>query len=161
MYYIIDILDGDHADNTRIYSIEEAIDLAKELIDIEKASYSGPNNWRGGCLSENNIKECLLHFNYEMKSIPPIYDSKGKKKNVLLKACYDLDGEYIEFEYNPLHNTTYKNATVKINTVKRCICGIEFLEDVIEIDDQAFEGELVNYKENGDDLIIYICQDWG
>ena len=86
-----------------------------------------------------------------------------KVKKVILKAYYGLDGEYIPFDSNPLHDTSYENVEVVISQKERVICGINFVEDVVEISGQEpIECELVGtYEDSDGTLIIRICQDWG
>lgn len=91
-----------------------------------------------------------------------IYDSKGTKKKVTLLAYYNLDGDYIAFPDNPLHGTVYENVGVVINDRVSMIHGIEFRAQIISImDEEPIWCELVDYVEDGDDLIIKLCQDWG
>ncbi len=91
-----------------------------------------------------------------------IYNSKGKIKKVTLQAYYNLDGEYLLFDCNPLHNTSYENVNVEIKTITKTICNIDLDMDIINIDGQPpIECELVNYYESNGELFIQICQDWG
>jgi len=91
-----------------------------------------------------------------------LYNSKDEKKNVTLLTYYALDDGYISFDGNPLHNTTYKNVDVIIREETQLICDIEFNVNVIEISGQEpIECELIDYIEDGNDLIIKLCQDWG
>lgn len=83
-------------------------------------------------------------------------------KKVILKTYYCLNGEYILFEDNPLHNTTYENVQVAINQITQKICDIEFECDVIAIEEQEpIICEFINIMELDDKLIIKLCQDWG
>ena len=86
-----------------------------------------------------------------------------KAKKVILQTYYNLDGNYIVWEYDPLHNTEYENANVKIKRVKRTLCGITFDIDVIDIEGyEPIECELLGaLNESDGTLIIQICQDWG
>lgn len=91
-----------------------------------------------------------------------IYDSMGLKKKVTLLTYYNLDGDYITFPDNPLHGTTYENVGVVISDRVSMIHGIEFRAQIISImDEEPIWCELVDYVEDGDDLIIKLCQDWG
>ena len=85
-------------------------------------------------------------------------------KRVVLKAYYDLDGELIPFDSNPLHNQTYENVGVTFTKEVRTICGIDFAVNVVEIDGQEpIDCELIGtyHEQDSDTLIIKICQDWG
>lgn len=86
-----------------------------------------------------------------------------KAKKVIIKAYYNLGEEYIIFDSNPLHNTSYENVNVTIKEVTKTVCGMNFVMDVIYIDGQdPIECELVSKRQNTDGtLIIGICQDWG
>lgn len=87
-----------------------------------------------------------------------------KVKKAIIKAYYGLDGEYIPFDSNPLHNTSYENVSVTIKQVTKTIYGIDLDMDVVEISGQEpIECELVGtYQDSGSGtLIIKICQDWG
>ena len=86
-----------------------------------------------------------------------------KVKKVVIKAYYNLDGEYIPFDSNPLHNTSYGNVDVVIKEKEKEICGVKLIVDVIEISGQKpIECELVDeYQDSDGTLIIKICQDWG
>ena len=91
-----------------------------------------------------------------------IYNSKGKIKKVTLRAYYNLDGEYLLFDSNPLHNKSYENVNVEIKTITKTICNIDLDVDVINIEGQkSIECELVGYNESNGELLIKICQDWG
>ena len=91
-----------------------------------------------------------------------IYDSKGKKKNVVLQAYYNLDGDYILFEDNPLHGKRYKNVGVVVTTQFIRLTHMDIAVNVIRIEGQEpIECEFIGCIENGNDLIIKICQDWG
>ena len=87
-----------------------------------------------------------------------------KVKKVMLKTYYNLSGDYIQFDSNPLYNQTYENVNVEFKEVTRTICGIDFDTDVVEIEGQEpIECELVGtyHEPESDTLIIKICQDWG
>ena len=93
-----------------------------------------------------------------------IYDSKGTIKNVTLRTYYNLKGDYIVFPYNPLHNKTFENVGVLISNKISSYYGMKVSEQVIYItgsNEEPIGCELVGYIEDGDDLIIKICQDWG
>lgn len=93
-----------------------------------------------------------------------IYDSKGVKKKVTLLTYYNLDGDYITFPDNPLHGKTYKNVGVVISDKISATCGIKFREQIIYItnsNEEPIGCELLDCIEDGDDLIIRLCQDWG
>lgn len=85
-----------------------------------------------------------------------------KVDKIILKAYYDLDGDYIEFPDNPLHGKVYENADVKFEDVTRKICGINFTMDVIKIKgEEPIECEIVDSYYSGNTLVIELCQDWG
>ena len=86
-----------------------------------------------------------------------------KVKKLVIKALYDLNGEYIPFPQNPLHNTTYENVDVKTEKEEWKIGGESFLVDVITISGQEpIECELVSRRKDANGtLILDICQDWG
>ena len=86
-----------------------------------------------------------------------------KVKKAIIKAYYNLDGEYLSFPDNPLHGQTYENVNIDIKQVTYETSGIEFVADVVEIEGQEpIECELVGcFKPYEDTLIIKICQDWG
>lgn len=93
-----------------------------------------------------------------------IYDSRGIKKKVILHAYYNLDGDYITFPDNPLHGKTYENVGVVISNKITSYCGFKVKEQVIYItnsNEEPIGCELVDYIEDGDNLIIKLCQDWG
>jgi hypothetical protein len=91
-----------------------------------------------------------------------IYDSKGVKKKVILQTYYNLDGDYIIFEDNPLHRAKYENVKVVITKEYIRLTHMNIKVDVIRIDGQEpIECELVDYVEDGDTLIVKLCQDWG
>lgn len=93
-----------------------------------------------------------------------IYDSKGVKKKVTLLTYYNLDGDYITFPDNELHGKTYENVGVVISNKITSYGGFKVREQVIYITNSNEEPiwcELVGYVEDGDDLIIKLCQDWG
>ena len=85
-----------------------------------------------------------------------------KANKVILKTYYNLDGDYILFEDNPLHNQSYDNVKVETKRVTRTVCGIEYTTDVVEIEGRKpIECELLSVFELDDMLIIKLCQDWG
>lgn len=87
-----------------------------------------------------------------------------KYSKVTLRTFYNLHGEYMRFDSNPLNNQTYENVEVEFKEKTRTICGIDFVEDVVEIEGQEpIECELVGtyHEPESDTLIIKICQDWG
>lgn len=86
-----------------------------------------------------------------------------KVKKAIIKAYYNLDGEYILFPDNPFHGQTYENVNVDIKQVTYEMSGIEFVADVVEIEGQEpIECELVDcFEPYENTLIIKICQDWG
>ena len=87
---------------------------------------------------------------------------KCKKKKVVLRTYYNLEGSYIPFDYNPLNNVSYEDVEVTIKQTKRTIMGINFNVDVIEISGQeTIECELIDYVDICDNLLIQLCQDWG
>ena len=93
-----------------------------------------------------------------------IYDSKGVKKKVVLQTYYNLDGDYILFDGNPLHGKTFENVGVLINNKITSYGGFKVKEQVIYItnsNEEPIGCELVDYIDNGDDVIIKLCQDWG
>ena len=93
-----------------------------------------------------------------------IYESKGVKKKVILQAYYNLDGNYILFDSNPLHGKTFANVGVLVSNKITSYGGIKVKEQVIYITDsneEPIECELVGYVEDGDTLIVKLCQDWG
>lgn len=87
---------------------------------------------------------------------------KEKNVNVCIKAFYCLDGEYISFSHNPLHNTTYKHVNVEIVNHTHNLYGIEYVSQLITIgNEEPIECEYLGSRCSDDDLIIDICQDWG
>ena len=81
---------------------------------------------------------------------------------VQIIAYYNLDGEYLIFECNELHNKTFSNVNVEIKTERRIVCGMTFEEDVICIDgEEPISCELVKTDIYNGTLILRICQDWG
>lgn len=93
-----------------------------------------------------------------------LYDSKGIKKKVILQAYYNLDGNYILFDSNPLHGKTFENVGVIVNDKIVAICGIKVKQQVIYItnsNEEPIECEFVGYVEDGDTLLVKLCQDWG
>lgn len=87
----------------------------------------------------------------------------AKTKKVILKAYYGLNGEYISFPENPLHNKTFENVDVKITGRTDTIGGINFHVDVISVgNEEPIDCELISRRTMPDGtLIIGICQDWG
>lgn len=84
-------------------------------------------------------------------------------KNVVLHGYYNLDGEYLLFEDNPLHGKTYSSVDVSI---ERKLCTRSYgtvAVDVVNIAGyEPIECELVGYRFTADGtLVISICQDWG
>lgn len=93
-----------------------------------------------------------------------IYDSKGTKKKVTLHTYYNLGGDYIIFPDNPLHGKTFENVGVVISNKITSYGEFKVKEQVIYITDSNEEPigcELVGWTEDGDNLIIKLCQDWG
>ena len=89
---------------------------------------------------------------------------KGKKKKVVLQTYYNLDGNYILFDDNQLHGKTFENVAVVVFDRIVEICGIKVKEDVVYITDrnqEPIECEYLGHAEDGDTLIIKLCQDWG
>lgn len=87
---------------------------------------------------------------------------KRKYDKVLILAYYNLDGDYLSFAENDLHNKILKNVCVEIKTEVRTLMGIDFAVDVICIDgEEPIECELVSKEVHGKDLTLNICQDWG
>ena len=86
-----------------------------------------------------------------------------KFRKVVLQTYYDLDGEYISFPENPLHNKLYENVEVKFEKKINIIHGMRFIWDVIKIPGQEpIECEMLNhYRDPNGILVIRICQDWG
>ena len=86
-----------------------------------------------------------------------------KVKNVVIRAYYNLDGDYITFPENPLHGKEFHNVNIEFKIKTNIICGVAFDWDVIEIEgEEPIECELVDkvYLPDGT-LIIKICEDWG
>ena len=91
-----------------------------------------------------------------------IYNSNGLKKKVILQTYYNLDGNYIVFEDNPLHRTTYENVNVVITREYIRLTHMNIAVNVIRIDGhEPIECEFVGCVEDGDTLILKLCQDWG
>ena len=93
-----------------------------------------------------------------------IYDSKGVKKKVVLQTYYNLDGHYIVFPDNPLHGKTFENVGALICDKIFSMGGIKVKEQVVYItnsNEEPIECEFISCVENGDTLIIKLCQDWG
>lgn len=85
-----------------------------------------------------------------------------KNVAVKIKALYCIDGDYIVFDANPLHNKVFTNVNVSLSTEILKINDISFEQDVIKISGQEpISCELVktNFKNNL--LVLEICQDWG
>ena len=93
-----------------------------------------------------------------------IYDSKGVKKKVILKTYYNLDGSYMLFDSNPLHNKTFENVGVLVSNKIVSICSMKVRQQVIYItnsNEEPIECEFVGCVEDDDTLIVKLCQDWG
>lgn len=93
-----------------------------------------------------------------------LYDSKGAKKKVTLHTYYNLDGDYITFDGNPLHGKTFEDVGVLISNKITSYGGMKVKEQVIYItnsNEEPIGCELVDVVEDGDNLIIKLCQDWG
>lgn len=91
-----------------------------------------------------------------------IYDSKGVKKKVVLQTYYNLDGDYMLFDSNPLNNQTYENVKVVITKEIIHLTYMDININVIRIDGQEpIECEFIDCVEDGDTLIVKLCQDWG
>lgn len=93
-----------------------------------------------------------------------IYDSKGIKKRVVLQTYYNLDGSYILFDSNTLHGKTFENVGVVVSSKIHAICGVKVRLDVIYItgsNEEPIECEFIGCVEDGDTLIVKLCQDWG
>lgn len=86
-----------------------------------------------------------------------------KSKKVVLRGVYNLDGQYLPFEDNPLHGKTYSNVEVSFSKETRTVAGSTFSFDVVKIEGcEPIECELVGHYEMPDGtLVISICQDWG
>lgn len=86
-----------------------------------------------------------------------------KSKKVVLQGYYNLDGEYLLFEDNPLHGKTFNDVNVVIAKETKKIAGMTVAYDVVRIGGyEPIECELVGYRRTEDGtLIISICQDWG
>ena len=84
-------------------------------------------------------------------------------KKVVLQGYYNLNGEYLLFEDNPLHGKTYNNVDVSIGTKLYTRSYGTVAVDVVAIDGcEPIECELVGYRFAADGtLFISICQDWG
>lgn len=86
-----------------------------------------------------------------------------KAKKVVLRGVYNLNGQYLPFEHNPLHGKTYNNVEVSFS---KKICGTgdhKYAVDVVNIEGcEPIECELVGHHTAEDGtLVISICQDWG
>ena len=86
-----------------------------------------------------------------------------KVKKLLLKALYCLNGDYISFPQNPLHNKFFENANVKMGKRIYTIGGNRYEVDVISIDGhEPIDCELVSRRSTSDGtMVLSICQDWG
>lgn len=86
-----------------------------------------------------------------------------KTKRVVLQGYYNLNGEYLLFEDNPLHGNTYDNVNVAISKETRTIGNQTYAVDVVNIEGcEPIECELVGQRKTEDGtLVISICQDWG
>jgi small-conductance mechanosensitive channel len=86
-----------------------------------------------------------------------------KVKKVKLTTYYNIDGEYLSFPDNPLHNKVYENVNVKVNKTIRTIAGIDFEVDIIKITGcEDIECEFISQCLAPDGtLVIKLCQDWG
>ena len=84
-------------------------------------------------------------------------------RKVQIVAYYNLDGEYLLFEENPLHGKTFQNVNVSFSQDVRTICGISFAVDIVAIEGcDPIECELVGYRTSAEGtLVISVCQDWG
>ena len=91
-----------------------------------------------------------------------IYDSKDTKKKVVLQTYYNLAGDYILFDSNPLHDTSYENVRVIVTKEVIHLTKMDIVINVIRIDGQdPIECEFIDYIEYDDTLILRLCQDWG
>ena len=86
-----------------------------------------------------------------------------KVKKVVLYGYYNLNGEYLVFDDNPLHGKTFSNVNVSISRESKTVAGSAYLVDVIAIEGcETIECELVGYCFAADGTLeISICQDWG
>lgn len=83
-------------------------------------------------------------------------------KKVKIKTYYNLDGEYLLFKHNPLHDKVFENVNVEITTEEHEMLGTKFKVNMVYIEgEKPIECELVDVEEYEDTLIISICQDWG
>lgn len=83
-------------------------------------------------------------------------------KIVRFETYYKLNGMYMEYPTNELHDQEFINVDVEITKEQYKIAGFEFEEDVIYIDGfSPIECELVGKVVSGDTLLLKICQDWG
>ena len=98
-----------------------------------------------------------------MEKILHLYKKGVRVEKVTLQAYYNLDGEYLWFQHNPLDAATFENVVVKIGKGRRTIGEVTFVFDVIQIEGQnSIECELVDCTTQPDGtLLIKICQDWG
>ena len=93
-----------------------------------------------------------------------IYDSKGVKKKVVLQTYYNLDGDYMLFDDNPLHGKTFENVGVVVSDKITSYGGFKVKEQVIyltESNERPIECEFIGCAEDDDTLIVKLCQDWG
>lgn len=86
-----------------------------------------------------------------------------KEKKVVLHGYYNLGGEYLLFEDNPLHGKTYNNVCVAFSQKVRTIGEHTYVADVVNIEGcEPIECEHIgHYKTADGTLVISICQDWG
>lgn len=83
-------------------------------------------------------------------------------KEVKILTYYDLEGEYILFPENPLHNKVFENINVNIKNRIVEILNAKYEEQVIYIEgEEPIECELINKFMDKDTLVLEICQDWG
>ena len=91
-----------------------------------------------------------------------LYDSKGVKKKVILQTYYNLDGDYMLFDSNPLHGKTFENVNVVITKEYIRLTHMNIAVNVVRIDGQEpIECEYLSHIEDGDTLVVKLCQDWG
>lgn len=86
-----------------------------------------------------------------------------KVKSVVLHGYYNLDGNYLLFDENPLHGKTFSDVDVSFSQNVRTIGDIDFVSDVVLIEGcEPIECELVGHRKLADGtLVVSICQDWG
>lgn len=81
---------------------------------------------------------------------------------VQIVTYYYINGDFLLFEDNPLHNKTFRNVNVEIKTETRTICGTEYEKDVICIDgEKPISCYLLGTNTYNNNLILMICQDCG